>query len=247
MEVDPSSDAQVGHVLYHGKDVVKSAASATHHSTIGGRVVSVESVASYNRHRKREAKGEQGRSLRVFVKGVPPVADVESLLRAHLADCGAIRKVTLARDKQSGQLKGVAYVEFSEQEGAEAALRKDGTQLAGHPRPIGVVRDQPPPLRPYLSKASTASAPSSALVQTAPTTAPARVAPPPKLGLVPRAVRGARPLTVPESKERAAAPSSEPTPAQPEAAEPPTNSTSSASTPALSNADFRAFLQRSSR
>ena len=252
MEVDlTSADAHVGHVLYASKDAVKPAVSAAHGTDIDGRSVSVESVASFNRHRKRLAKAAQGRPLRVFVKGLPPVDDLESLLRAHFADCGAIRRVTLTRDKDTRKVKGIAYVEFDDQEGADKALHKNGTQLVGHPSPILVVRDQPPPPRPHPPNTSTVSAsPSlSPPLQTSIAQPPVRAAPAPKLGLVPRSVRAARPLGSAtadrHSSEKNGNEPNNPSKLAEDAAS--TNSTSAAPTPALSNADFRTFLQRGTR
>ena len=271
-------DSQLAHLLYHSKDAVKAAVAATQGAKLDGRALAVIGLASFNRHRKKEAKAEQFRPLRVFVRGLPMVDGVESLLRTHFADCGDVRRVTLSRDKKTQRLHPFAYVEFKErvttsaaphallpstaahpasplphsspvsccavrcvQAAAEKALAKDNTALPGYPRPIHVVRDQPPPLPGERPLPTPPSAPPSTRPPAAASTAPsAALAGPPrgerptKLTLVPRSVRAALPTVVPSAAADEGAVSSC-TASGPAASPAPPTTT-------MSNADFRSFL-----
>lgn len=86
------------------------------------------------------ASGEPQKNCSVFVGNLDP-RTVEDELRLIFLPCGPIRRVTLLRDRASGQPKGTAYVEFESEESANKALIKDHQQLHGKPMKVAIKRD----------------------------------------------------------------------------------------------------------
>jgi nucleolin len=70
----------------------------------------------------------------VFVKGFD-TSEGEDAARAALNEafgaCGEINRMRLPTDRDSGELKGFAYIEFASAEGKAAAGELDGTEAAG--------------------------------------------------------------------------------------------------------------------
>jgi nucleolin len=70
----------------------------------------------------------------VFVKGFD-TSEGEDAARAALNEafgaCGEITRMRLPTDRDSGELKGFAYIEFASAEGKAAAGELDGTEAAG--------------------------------------------------------------------------------------------------------------------
>ena len=66
----------------------------------------------------------------VYVGQVDYAATVDDL-RAHFAPCGTINRISIAKDKQTGQAKGFAYIEFVEKESVANALQLDDTPFKG--------------------------------------------------------------------------------------------------------------------
>lgn len=67
----------------------------------------------------------------VFVGNLPFArVDDEALIR-FFSGCGSIRRVRIVRDRDTGQSRGFAYVEFTDRAAVHLALQRDGTQLEG--------------------------------------------------------------------------------------------------------------------
>lgn len=79
----------------------------------------------------------------IFVGGLD-ARTTESDLRLFFQPCGAIERVTVLKDKATGQPRGTAYVTFETEEAATAALLKDGQQCHGKPLKIAIKRDNVP-------------------------------------------------------------------------------------------------------
>ena len=66
----------------------------------------------------------------VFVKNVDFQTD-EAEIREHFKDCGEIKRVTILKDKFSGNPKGMVYIEFMTKEEAIAAKRHHESLFKG--------------------------------------------------------------------------------------------------------------------
>eukprot|EP00796_Vickermania_ingenoplastis_P005993 gene5993-4298_t len=94
--------------------------------------------------KKAAAPGTAAKEVKsIFVGGMDPRTS-EADLRLFFSSCGTIARVTILRDKASGQPKGNAYIEFETQEQAQAALLKEGQSLHGKPLKVAIKRDNVP-------------------------------------------------------------------------------------------------------
>jgi polyadenylate-binding protein 2 len=79
----------------------------------------------------------------VFLAGLDPrVSDSE--LRLFFSQCGPIRRITILKDRFTGQPRGNAYVEFESDEAVHAAVLKNGQAIHGKPIKIDIKREAPP-------------------------------------------------------------------------------------------------------
>ena len=151
LSVDASApDRQAALVQFEARDAAKTAEVAAHNLEVDGCSLIVTSLAAIIRQKKKEAKAAIGRSLTVFLKNLPTqgtARDLEAVLRRHFADCGAIQRVRLQKERQSQQPRGTGFLDFEEKDAVLRALQLDGTCLPGHTERIGVVRDEPPEKR----------------------------------------------------------------------------------------------------
>jgi hypothetical protein len=89
------------------------------------------------------ASAGSAKNTSVFVGGMDPKT-TESELRIFFNSCGPIKRVTILKDKFSGQSKGTAYVEFEGEQACSSALLRDGQQCHGKPLKVAVKRDNVP-------------------------------------------------------------------------------------------------------
>jgi nucleolin len=68
----------------------------------------------------------------VFVGNLSYYASEEEL-RELFGKCGEITDVRLAKDKETGELKGFGHVEFASSDATEGAVKLAGTRLSGRP------------------------------------------------------------------------------------------------------------------
>ncbi|KAL2644559.1 hypothetical protein R1flu_012146 [Riccia fluitans] len=79
------------------------------------------------------SRGKGDPEKTVFVKGFDRDQDEEVIrgaLTTHFIDCGVL-KVRIPSERESGALKGIAFVEFREKEGLAKAIQLDGTVCCG--------------------------------------------------------------------------------------------------------------------
>ncbi|CCW68118.1 unnamed protein product [Phytomonas sp. Hart1] len=79
----------------------------------------------------------------VFVAGFD-ARTTEADIRVFFVSCGTVVRLTLLKDRHTGQPKGTAYIEFETQEQAQAAILKDGQALHGKPLKVAPKRDNVP-------------------------------------------------------------------------------------------------------
>jgi RNA recognition motif-containing protein len=101
--------------------------------------------------------------VRLFV-GNLPFNVTEAELREHFSAVGPISYFSLPTDRESGQPRGFAFVEFKDRAQAEEAIRRFNNQLfKGRPLVVNEARardDRPPasaPVRPSGSRPSSTS------------------------------------------------------------------------------------------
>jgi len=87
-----------------------------------------ESRAKTSFSREPSAKPEGCKT--VFVGNLSWGADEDSIT-ATFADCGTVTNVRIATDRDTGQSKGFAHVEFEEDDAVDKAIAKTGTELDG--------------------------------------------------------------------------------------------------------------------
>ena len=82
-------------------------------------------------------------SKKVFI-GNLNYSTTERDLAAALADAGEITEIFLPIDRISGRPRGFAFVEFSNEDQAKAAIEKfDGHEVNGRPLRINLAEDRP--------------------------------------------------------------------------------------------------------
>jgi RNA recognition motif-containing protein len=85
--------------------------------------------------------------VRLFVGNLPYDA-TEAELREHFSAAGRVSYLSLPTDRESGQLRGFAFVEFSDTAQAEEAIRRFHNQnFKGRPIAVSIARpreDRPP-------------------------------------------------------------------------------------------------------
>lgn len=77
---------------------------------------------------------ERDDSRSIFIKGFDKYQseeDVRSALMSLFAECGEVVHVRLPTDRETGELKGFGFVEFSSEDAKVKAAKYDGTEAAG--------------------------------------------------------------------------------------------------------------------
>lgn len=105
-------------------------------------------------------------SVRLFVGNLPYNA-TEAELREHFSAVGQVSYLSLPTDRETGQVRGFAFVEFSDSAVADEAIRRFHNQsFKGRPIAVSVAKpreDRPPGGGPIRSSAPRSSAPRLAL------------------------------------------------------------------------------------
>lgn len=85
--------------------------------------------------------------VRLFVGNLPYNA-TEAELREHFSAAGPVTYLSLPTDRETGQVRGFAFLEFNDQAQAEAAIRQFNNQpFKGRPISVSIARareDRPP-------------------------------------------------------------------------------------------------------
>jgi len=118
----------------------------------GGRTIYVEKLADRDAGKGKDGKGKgkdgkgKGKGneeLTAFIRGLPFSTD-EATFNKDFGECGEVVKCVLPKNEE-GQVKGIAFVEFANEEGLTKALAYNETDYGG--RTIFVVKasDREPP------------------------------------------------------------------------------------------------------
>jgi len=90
---------------------------------------------------KGKGKGKQNEEMTVFVRGLPFGVEEEALKR-DFAECGEIERLSLPLNDE-GQAKGIAFIQYKEKSGCEAALKFDETDYGGRTVYVRMAGDRP--------------------------------------------------------------------------------------------------------
>lgn len=77
----------------------------------------------------------KGSSHTVFVKGFDKTLEEDQIwnsLEEHFGSCGEITRLSIPKDYETGAFKGMAYMDFREQDAFSKALELDGSELGGY-------------------------------------------------------------------------------------------------------------------
>ncbi|KAH8614062.1 putative RNA recognition motif (a k a RRM RBD or RNP domain) [Trypanosoma vivax] len=107
------------------------------------RLKTLQETAAHDEGQRKGTGSSTIKNTSIFVGGLDP-RTTESDLRVFFSGCGAIKRLTMLRDKFTGQLKGTSYIEFETVEQANIALVKNGQSLHGRPLVVAVKRDNVP-------------------------------------------------------------------------------------------------------
>ncbi len=55
----------------------------------------------------------------------------QSKLKEHFSSCGEVSEVLLPMDKKTKEVKGYAFVSFTDEASVQEALKQDGTEVFG--------------------------------------------------------------------------------------------------------------------
>ncbi|KAG6500974.1 hypothetical protein ZIOFF_040837 [Zingiber officinale] len=80
-------------------------------------------------------KGSKGQSQTIFVKGFDRSLEedqVRSSLEEHFGSCGDITRISVPKDYETGAPKGIAYIDFKDQESFNKAYELNGSDLGGY-------------------------------------------------------------------------------------------------------------------
>lgn len=79
--------------------------------------------------------GGRGQSQTVFVRGFNNSLTEErarAALEKHFGSCGEITRISIPTDRESGYIKGIAYMDFNDGDGFNKALEQNGAKLDGN-------------------------------------------------------------------------------------------------------------------
>lgn len=83
-------------------------------------------------------------SKKLYVGNLPYSATDESLMQTF-SECGTVQSAKVIMDRDSGRSKGFAFVEFSSDSEASAAINRfNGTQLDGRAMNVSEAKPQAP-------------------------------------------------------------------------------------------------------
>merc|ERR1712232_39825 len=90
----------------------------------------------------KDGKGKKGNNeLTAFVRGLP-FSITEDVLRKDFAECGEVVKLRMPLNEE-GRPKGIAFIEFSNEEGLKKAIEYDNQEYGGRTINVAKAGDGP--------------------------------------------------------------------------------------------------------
>ncbi|KAG7036608.1 Nucleolin 2, partial [Cucurbita argyrosperma subsp. argyrosperma] len=78
--------------------------------------------------------GRGGPSHTIFVRGFDRSLgedEIRSALQDHFSSCGDVTRVSIPKDYETGNIKGMAYMDFKDSDSFNKALELNGSELSG--------------------------------------------------------------------------------------------------------------------
>uniref|UniRef100_A0A7S0VK70 RRM domain-containing protein n=1 Tax=Polytomella parva TaxID=51329 RepID=A0A7S0VK70_9CHLO len=122
-----------GHIDFETAEAAQ-AALEYEQSELDGRQIHVEISQGRNQNSRAPAAGGSDDGTTVFIKGFDSnqtEEDVRAALQEAFGACGEVTRISLPMDRESGYLKGIAFIDFATKEGKTKAGELSGTEVAG--------------------------------------------------------------------------------------------------------------------
>ncbi|XP_042514780.1 nucleolin 1-like [Macadamia integrifolia] len=130
-----------GHVEFSTEEEAKKALELNGQDLLG-RPVKLDIArerGSSTPHSSKESnsyqKGGKGQARTIFVRGFDASTgedQIRSALEEHFESCGEISRVSIPKDYETGGPKGIAYIDFPNEDSFSKALELDGCELGGN-------------------------------------------------------------------------------------------------------------------
>ncbi|CAD5196313.1 unnamed protein product [Musa acuminata subsp. malaccensis] len=138
---DDGSFKGFGHVEFATEEAVQKALEMNGQELFG-RAVRLDVArerGSYTPNNGKDnyshQKGGTGQSQTIFVRGFDKSLEedqIRSSLEEHFGSCGELTRVSIPKDYESGASKGIAYMDFKDQDAFTQALELNGSELGGY-------------------------------------------------------------------------------------------------------------------
>ncbi|URD78782.1 hypothetical protein MUK42_32288 [Musa troglodytarum] len=138
---DDGSFKGFGHVEFATEEAVQKALEMNGQELFG-RAVRLDVArerGSYTSNNGKDnyshQKGGKGQSQTIFVRGFDKSLEedqIRSSLEEHFGSCGEITRVSIPKDYESGASKGIAYIDFKDQDAFSQALDLNDSELEGY-------------------------------------------------------------------------------------------------------------------
>ncbi|KAG6508644.1 hypothetical protein ZIOFF_034024 [Zingiber officinale] len=121
------------HIDFATEEAVKKAVELNGQEFFG-RALRLEVAQERDSHTPLSGNGKdsKGQNYTIFVKGFDKSVgqdQIRNSLQEHFGSCGGITRISLPKDYESGALKGIAYMDFKDQDAYNKAFELNGTEL----------------------------------------------------------------------------------------------------------------------
>jgi nucleolin len=130
-----------GHVEFATAEGAEKALNEMNGQDFNGRAVRLDIAAERGASAPRTRDGGSfgkpsgGPSLSVFVKGFDTSQqrdDINFALKEHFSKCGEVTRVSVPVDYETGECRGIAYMDFGDESSFNKALELSGSDLGGY-------------------------------------------------------------------------------------------------------------------
>ncbi|KAG6505196.1 hypothetical protein ZIOFF_037550 [Zingiber officinale] len=121
------------HIDFATEEAVKKAVELNGQEFFG-RALRLEVAQERDSHTPLSGNGKdsKGQNYTIFVKGFDKSVgqdQIRNSLQEHFGSCGGITRISLPKDYESGALKGIAYMDFKDQDAYNKAFELNGSEL----------------------------------------------------------------------------------------------------------------------
>uniref|UniRef100_K3YGI6 RRM domain-containing protein n=2 Tax=Setaria italica TaxID=4555 RepID=K3YGI6_SETIT len=130
------------YVEFVSAEAAKKACEEMSGKEMQGRAVRLDFAQERNAYTPRSGndtgsfqKPVRGASSSVFIRGFDKNLEedkIRSSLEQHFGECGEITRVSIPTDYETGAVKGIAYLDFKDQDSMSKALELSGSDIGGY-------------------------------------------------------------------------------------------------------------------